>query len=381
MSKSIMKKIIYGIMMLWMSNIALCNTELCNAESCSSNYVIDHNISKIVIDTTKLLKQTNEDYLRANPEKVDLTLKKMYEPRKDITPSFVVLHYTVITTIEQTVDIYYARGVSAHFTIDRNGAAYKHINYDKDVAYHAGLSFWRGKYHLNYHSVGIEQINTGSDVNKEQSPFKEADDKAWETWPKEQLESTVELVKLLTKQYDIKPWNIIGHSDCSSGRKIDPGPLFPWKKLHDEYHVGFWPDEDSTITKELADELNHEDYMYLLHTIGYPIHGFIPSVKNIEELDEERKKNMKIMDDNLIDDATISAFQYHYMQDKFEADSTYRAGTLDSSTKIMILRCLKSIIKSVDDNYSLKMLKKTGDNNPSDAVKKVVDGFLTASTT
>ena len=34
-------------------------------------------------------------------------------------------------------------------------------------------------------------------------------------------------------KYKIKKNYILGHEDISPGRKKDPGPKFPWKKLYD----------------------------------------------------------------------------------------------------------------------------------------------------
>jgi N-acetylmuramoyl-L-alanine amidase len=38
------------------------------------------------------------------------------------------------------------------------------------------------------------------------------------------------------------PENIVGHGDVAPGRKVDPGPSFPWKKLA-QLGVGRWFDE------------------------------------------------------------------------------------------------------------------------------------------
>ncbi|CAL7962850.1 N-acetylmuramoyl-L-alanine amidase [Gammaproteobacteria bacterium] len=368
-SKKIMKGILYSIAIVG----------LFNAVSCYASEVA----AEVVINKSEMLKSKHG-------------LEKMYAPAT-YAPSFIVLHYAVTTTIGQTVNAYYGAGVSAHYTVDKDGTIFQHVE-DGNIAYHAGLSYWRGKYSLNWYAKGIEQVNTGSDVNnkpwKEPRSFKEADGREWETWSEVQIKSTAELVKSLVEQHNIKSWNIIGHSDCSCGRKDDPGPLFPWKKMHDEYGVGFWPDEDTTITKELTNELNNKDYMCLLHAFGYPIKGFASSVENGKELEEmlaseeelkgrsvsakvERNiQNMNGMSNGLTDRETISSFQHHYMQDKFENDSTYRSGRLDDDTQLIILKCIKSIIKNVDkDDYSLRMLEKMYQSDLSNEAEKLIESF------
>jgi N-acetyl-anhydromuramyl-L-alanine amidase AmpD len=381
MNKSIVKKILYiGTI------VGLCNAGLCNAsEGIKANFTINR---------TKNLKATNEDYLRSGSKNIEgKHIEKMYEPAK-FSPSFIVLHYAVTTTMGQTINAYYGGGVSAHFTIDKDGVIYEHID-DGNIAYHAGASFWRGKYSLNWYSIAVQQVNTGHDVNRKEHPWKEprspakaADGKEWETWPEVQVESAAKLVKFLAEKYDIKPWNIIGNSDCSCGRKVDPGLYFPWKKLHDDHGVGFWPDEDETITKELANEFKHDDYINLLHAFGYPVYGFsTTSVENADELKEiwgDAKLADKIMaqmkktSNNLADKETISAFQYHFLQDKFMSDPNYRSGDLDDDTQLMILRCIKSIIKNVDKgDYSLRKIEEmyNSESGFSSAAKKLIESF------
>jgi N-acetylmuramoyl-L-alanine amidase len=55
-----------------------------------------------------------------------------------------------------------------------------------------------------------------------------------------------ELVKDLVNRYQISPTNVLAHSDIAPTRKQDPGPLFPWKKLYDEYGIGMWYDDAAT---------------------------------------------------------------------------------------------------------------------------------------
>ena len=45
--------------------------------------------------------------------------------------------------------------------------------------------------------------------------------------------------KKLISKYNIKPSNIVGHSDIAPLRKKDPGEKFPWKELANS-KIGIW---------------------------------------------------------------------------------------------------------------------------------------------
>jgi N-acetylmuramoyl-L-alanine amidase len=50
-------------------------------------------------------------------------------------------------------------------------------------------------------------------------------------FPDEQIEALIKLMHKLFKQYEIPLRNVVGHEDVAPIRKMDPGELFPWKKL------------------------------------------------------------------------------------------------------------------------------------------------------
>jgi N-acetylmuramoyl-L-alanine amidase len=83
---------------------------------------------------------------------------------------------------------------------------------------------------LNDSSIGIEIVNRGY----------EASDCSWSPFTEFQREALISLCRHLIDTYKIKPQFVLGHSDIAPGRKIDPGPLFPWKSLA-EADIGLWP--------------------------------------------------------------------------------------------------------------------------------------------
>jgi N-acetylmuramoyl-L-alanine amidase len=108
--------------------------------------------------------------------------------------------------------------LSAHYLIDLKGKIYQLVE-DKDRAWHAGISHWRGKNSLNENSIGIELV----DRTDKGEMIK--------TFPKPQMNSLIDLLKLLIKKYKIPNHNIVAHSDIAPGRKDDPGENFDWALL------------------------------------------------------------------------------------------------------------------------------------------------------
>ena len=115
------------------------------------------------------------------------------------------------------------------------------------AAYHAGKSAWGKLNGLNQHSIGIEIINYDGNVY----PYSEA-----------QADIIFALCQEIIRRHDIKPWNVIGHSDVSVGRKVDPGSKFPWAKLA-SLGIGAWP-----LPNEVADNLQSKRNLSPSHMRG-----------------------------------------------------------------------------------------------------------------
>ena len=160
---------------------------------------------------------------------------------------FLVLHYTEgdeRTSLEELTQ----ENVSAHYLVPEHPP----LRDGKPVvlqlvpealrAWHAGVSEWQGTTELNAASIGIENVNSG--------PHETPQGTEWAPWPPDQVAAIIALSKDIVTRYGIPPTRVVGHSDIAPQRKIDPGPLFPWKQLY-AAGVGAWPD-DATVKADLA---------------------------------------------------------------------------------------------------------------------------------
>lgn len=177
---------------------------------------------------------------------------------------YIVIHFTTenfsesLKTLTQASD----RPVSSHYLIPSpNDATYprkKLMPYqlvpETQRAWHAGKSYWQGEKSLNDSSVGIEIVNTSFCTaaigvqSQDDDNLPDLQDCRFKAYPKVQIELVVKLLKgILARHTDIATVNIVGHSDIAPDRKVDPGPLFPWEKLHN-VGIGPWPDPQTTLT-------------------------------------------------------------------------------------------------------------------------------------
>lgn len=136
-------------------------------------------------------------------------------------PSLIVIHYDASPDSERTIRWMCdpRSKASYHFVISRGGGITQLVELSK-AAWHAGGSEWQGDVSVNNMSIGICYSNMG--------PLK--DDGSWEPYPDTQIRAGAALVKRLT---EVMPSirDIVGHSDVAPGRKLDPGPAFPWQRF------------------------------------------------------------------------------------------------------------------------------------------------------
>jgi len=152
---------------------------------------------------------------------------------QDSRAQFIVLHYTS-TDFEHSLELLSRGEVSSHYLIDRAPAKIYRLVDENRRAWHAGESEWQGRTWLNSSSIGIELVNPGYEQTADGR-------RLWYPYPERQIDALILLLKDIMQRHGLKPGAIIGHSDIAAQRKVDPGPLFPWKRLADAGLLP-WPD-------------------------------------------------------------------------------------------------------------------------------------------
>lgn len=110
-----------------------------------------------------------------------------------------------------------AHRVSCHYLVtDEASPRIIPIVPEDRVAFHAGVSHWRGLDSLNEVSIGIEIVHPDGDSS---------------AYPEAQVAAVGKLVRQLADRHGVAPANILAHSDIAPGRKQDPGPGFDWPRL------------------------------------------------------------------------------------------------------------------------------------------------------
>lgn len=215
---------------------------------------------------------------------------------------FIILHHTVgdfpnsLTTLTE-------KNVSSHYLIRDNPPEIYRLVDESARAFHAGESAWKSYGNLNNSSIGIEIVNHGYQ-DSEQGRF-------WFPYPSEQIDQVISLLKQIVARYRIKPENILGHSDIAPQRKLDPGPLFPWKRLADAGLIR-WPDAAMVAARQAAYALQLPDVLWFQQKLAQ--HGF--SVGKDDKFDRATKN-------------VVAAFQMKYRPARFD-------GVLDAETAALL---------------------------------------------
>ena len=209
---------------------------------------------------------------------------------------YIIIHYTETPSFEEAIKLLTSktRKVSSHYLIDLSGKIYSLVN-DSKRAWHAGISFWEDQENLNDNSIGIELVNKG-EAKKQK-------------YPNKQIVSLLKILIFLTEKYQIKNFNILGHSDIAPERKIDPGIFFPWKLLF-ENSFGLWVELKKNQSK-FSHNLNNNDgkkFLNNLKVIGYHL-----------------KKN------NL--DKVVNAFHRHYLPENLNSAPSYKSLYISEALK------------------------------------------------
>jgi len=208
---------------------------------------------------------------------------KKKRPKNSI--KMIIIHYTGMQSErESMIRLCNPRSkVSSHFVINQNGKIYRLVQ-DNQIAWHAGKSCWAQYKNLNKNSIGIELVNKGHQFG-------------YTTFKKKQLSSLTKICKSLIKKYKIKKKNVIGHSDVSPLRKIDPGEKFPWRQLANN-KIGIWHSCKPSLLRKyrnikILEKKDKIKFIKNLNKIGYCF--------------SSKKKSFLVK--------MLKAFQRHYRQE------------------------------------------------------------------
>jgi len=206
---------------------------------------------------------------------------------------YLILHYT-LEDWPAALEILTAGPVSSHYLVRDDPARIYQLVDESRRAFHAGVSAWGGHTNLNAASIGIEIVNAGNRLADQGTP--------WQPYPDAQIDAVVELVRWIVARHRIRPENILGHSDIAPQRKVDPGPLFPWRRLADEGLIR-WPDAARVAERRAVYEAALPDLVWLQQNLAR--HGF--EINQTGELDDQTRR-------------VVAAFQMKYRPARYDGE-------------------------------------------------------------
>ena len=214
--------------------------------------------------------------------------------RKKKQIKFLIFHYTGMRSekaaIKRLTGI--QPKVSSHFFIKNSGEIVVLVP-ELYTAWHAGISEWRKKKQLNKYSIGIEISNPGHQYG-------------YKNFSKKQINSLIKLSRYIIKKYQIKKNFVLGHSDVSPDRKLDPGEKFPWSILS-KNKIGIWHNLNenklSLFRGKKVSYTENRQFIYNLKKIGYATNS---------KFYKDKQKFQKLL---------IKAFQRRFRQKKVNGKS------------------------------------------------------------
>jgi Negative regulator of beta-lactamase expression len=218
------------------------------------------------------------------------------ERKEGRRPDMLILHYTGMPDAGEALQWLCnpISQVSAHYFVFEDGRVIQMVP-EARRAWHAGASYWDGETDINSRSIGIEIANPGHPGGL--PPFPDA-----------QIDSVAALALDIATRWRIPPTRVLAHSDVAPGRKVDPGELFPWQRLH-EAGVGHWvapaPIRDGRFFARGDEGMPIEALQAMLTMYGYGL------------------KISGVFDENT--EKVVAAFQRHFRPERVD-------GVADAST-------------------------------------------------
>jgi N-acetylmuramoyl-L-alanine amidase len=145
--------------------------------------------------------------------------RSIVSANQDSRVQFVVLHYTS-TDLAHSLALLSQGEVSSHYLIAEQPATIYQLVDENRRAWHAGASQWRGRTWLNASTIGIELVNQG-----------------------------------FTDTPEGRVWQPYSEAQIAPQRKVDPGPLFPWRRLGE---AGLIPWPDAAVVAQATTRFSRE---------------------------------------------------------------------------------------------------------------------------
>jgi len=206
---------------------------------------------------------------------------------------YIVLHYTS-TDLPRSLRLLTEGEVSSHYLIgDAPPTIYRLVDENRR-AWHVGDSQWQGRTWLNGTSIGIELVNQGY--------YEGPAGRYWQPYAPAQIDALIELLEDIVRRHQLPPGSILGHSDVAPQRKVDPGPLFPWKRLADAGLLP-WPDAQAVAQQQAL---------------------FAKSLPTVAWFQQQlQRQGYRVPEHGELDEATrnvLAAFQMKYRQARYDGE-------------------------------------------------------------